>query len=113
MENFRTFWPKWRLSKILTKIEIFINFDEHRYVMEFFLSKSEFLKNMEQNNDFLIFWPKSRFNDNFDQNNVFFEIKSKLELFVNFLKNRDFSKYFDKMDFCKFSRKSWFFEIFD
>ena len=70
-ENFRTFWPKWRFSEILTNIAIFFwNYWQNRQ----FWRKSSFAK----------IWPISRFLENFVQNRDFSKILTKIEFFRKF-----------------------------
>ena len=81
----------WEYSKILTKIDIFGNFDQMRDLRFFFFTKIEIFKNFERSQDFSKFQKESRFYENFEQNCNFAKIllESKF-LNIFFYKNQNF-----------------------
>ena len=93
------------LSQIVTKIEIFVNFDQNRdfwflkilikldsfkiltkiEIFRKFWSKSRFFENYDQNRDFRKFWLKSRFFENFE--------KKKPRFYKNVDQTRDYRNF--------------------
>ena len=114
-------------SKILTKIEIFRNFDRNRYFSKCWpeskiLFKSKFFEHLTKIRNFSKFffknwakskfskiWPNSKFVENCYQNRNFFEILIRIE---NFDKNRNCSKIWLKSKFSKIWPNFKFFENF-
>ena len=72
IEIFRKYGPKSRFSQILTKIEIFRNFEQNQvswklWTNSFLLLTVDKIDNFDENRDFQKFWPKSGFPEHFDQ----------------------------------------------